>query len=365
MTPKVLIVDDDAAWLTLMQRGLTENSAPFSVVTAPSGKKALEILAGDHVSAVVSDLRMPGIDGFELLNRLLHRYPDIPVMIVTAYDRPKTREVVFKSGASDYLVKPFSPAELAERVNRMLRSQSEGGSLHNVSLETFLQLIEMEGQTCTLRAWDRSGSKMGVLFFKDGELMNARLGGRQGNAAAYEILSWSGVSLSIENACAVAEKNIDGGLQAILLNAMRSKDESRADFDPSEEPAPGEPASPEPPPGRILLNNPVPPRAGPAETARQRSGPAGPESAVDAIRAKLAAGPGPADGVEDIYEDPQYNGLIEQAAHIGRIFGSGRLNAVYLGKKEGGQRIIVPGERAIVVAMSPEIPRDRVIELLL
>ncbi|MBS0013079.1 MAG: response regulator [Desulfobacterales bacterium] len=368
MTPKVLIVDDDAVWLQLMEQELKQNAPPFAVATTESGQEALNMLAADHVSAVISDLRMPGIDGFELVNRISRDYPDIPVMIVTAYDRPKTREVVFKSGASDYMVKPLSTEDLIERINRILRTQAEGGSLHNVSLETFLQLIEMESQTCTLRVARKTGKQLGVLFFRDGELINARLGGQQGHEAAYEILSWSGVSLTIENFCQVTEKLINGGLQSMLLNAMRQKDENRPDFSPHENS----------PNDQILLDSPIftqsEEQVAPSETDHSRSGSAAADrkvpsspgaSAPGSSQGKLESIFGQVPGVEDIYEDQRYSGLLQEAARIGKLCGSGELNAVYVNQKSTGQRVIVPGSQVSVIRMSHDVSRDRIIDLLL
>ena len=225
MIPKVLIVDDDQGLLRLMEKELEDYEEMFSVRTAADGQTALEILKVDHVMVVVTDLRMPGIDGFELLNRISRQYPDIPVVVMTAHDRPKTREVVLKSGAADYVTKPVDSRKFAARIIKILKKKAEGGSLHNVTLETYLQLVEMEQQTCTLRVMCKSRRKMGVLFFRNGDLMDARIGDNKGREAAYEILSWSGVSLSIENVCLIDSKQINGELQALLLDAMRSKDE--------------------------------------------------------------------------------------------------------------------------------------------
>lgn len=386
MTPKILIVDDDAVWLQLMQEELNQNAPSFSVATTENGQEALELLASDHVSAVVSDLRMPGIDGFELVSRMSKQYPDIPVMIVTAYDRPKTREVVFKSGACDYMVKPLSTAELIDRINRMLRAQAEGGSLNNVSLETFLQLIEMEGQTCTLRVVNKAGSQMGVLFFKDGDLVSARLGSVLGHKAAYEILSWSGVSLSIENACPVTQKLINGGLQSMLLNAMRKKDESQSDFSPDEDSSADQ----------ILLDSPVeaeaeeidasteddfsgdPVHQAGIKTSREKTGQsqgssrvsAGgnfqkPDSSINPVRRKLEHLLRQNSDVEDIYEDQQYAGLLEEAGRIGKALDSGELNAVYLNRKATGQKVVVPGQQITVIVLSPDVSRDRIMDLLI
>lgn len=379
MKSKVLIVDDDAAWVKAMLKELEEYSGSFSVTPAYDGKQALEILASGQISLVVSDLRMPNIDGFELLNRVLRQYPDIPVIIITAYDRPKTREVVFNSGADEYLTKPFTPEDLAEKINRLLQKKSEGGSLHNVSLETFLQLIEMEQQTCTLRVLNKNASNIGVLFFRDGELMNARLDNRLGKEAAYEILSWSGVSVSIQNGCPFTEKQLDGELQAILLDAMRTKDESSQYFNPEED------EGKEPETDEILLETPVDnrPKADPggktktaepektAETPRKAKRPA--SGTLDAGKQAHDAGNVEGfksalhneKGVEDIYEDPAWNSLIQQVSSMGRIFDAGSLSAIYLNRVKKGQAVIVPGEQVSVILMNPDTPRDRIIDAVM
>ncbi|MFP3980970.1 MAG: response regulator [Desulfobacterales bacterium] len=389
MTPKVLLVDDDTAWLGAMQKELAEYTDTFTVLAAHDGQQALDVLAAEDVNVVVSDLRMPGIDGFELLNRILHQYPDISVLIITAYDRPKTREVVFKSGADDYMTKPITASDLTGKINRALKKKSEGGSLHNVSLETFLQLVEMEQQTCTLRVMNKSAGKSGVLFFRNGELLNARYASSQGREAAYEIFSWAGVSVSIENQCPVSEKKLEGELQAILLDAMRTKDESSEDFNPEEEEA--ESQSSEKSRGEILLDTPVQnrrasnsnpeadtpppasaqarpaaePKARPQQAAPAETGQAKPESGAELVRKKINSSLGNEDDVEDIYEDPQWHYLIEQISHMGKIFNTGSLHAIYLNKGRGKQSVIVPGKRAAVVLMNADTPRDRIIDAVM
>ncbi|MCF8093767.1 MAG: response regulator [Desulfobacteraceae bacterium] len=360
MKPKVLIVDDDSAWLQMMQEEMQGYSDAFSVITAHDGKQALEVLAAEQISLVVSDLRMPNMDGFELLNRILREYPDISVIIITAYDRPKTREVVFKSGAYDYMTKPFTAAELAEKINLSLKKKSEGGSLNNVSLETFLQLIEMEQQTCTLRVENKNGSKTGVLFFRDGELMNARIGSMLGMDAAYEILSWSGVSVSIDNRCPVTEKQLEGELQAILLDAMRTKDENDENFSPEEDLSnerraeenaeyltPAEDSETD----EILL-----------ETPAKKEQSSKNQSPADTVLEKLNSSLVSENGVEDIYEDSAWNFLIEQASNMGASFEAGELNAIYINRGAKSQSVIVPGEKPAVILMKPDTPRDRIID---
>ncbi len=379
MRPNVLIVDDDQAFLRLIQKDLEGFSESFNVLTADAGNAALELLKKTYVSFIVSDLRMPGMDGFEFLSIILKNFSDIPVYMMTSYDKPKTKEVVIKSGAAGYLKKPFTAIELFGEITKTLNKKAEGGSLHNVTLETFLQLIEMEQQTSTLRVVDKQEERGGVLFFRNGELMNARVGDMQGKDAAYEILSWSNVSLSIEQDCVFQEKIIQGDLQAILLDAMRVKDELAEknemgdDAENSEilldaplseisetEDASAE-AKAEPLVDRISTQR-------PETTAKVRPIKEEVElsklSPIDTIRMKIKNSIGGRDGILDIYHDPNWDALIDQVSNIGNAFNCGRLNVLYVNRDQDDQFIIIPGEETTAISILADAPWDRIIDVL-
>jgi CheY-like chemotaxis protein len=188
------------------------------------------------------------MDGFALLAHLSKHYPDIPVIVLTAFGTPNSKRKVLERGAAGFMEKPFVVEDLAEKVLAGLAKQSEGGTLQTVPLDMFIQLVEMEAKTCTLRVQNRSSQKKGVLFFKDGQLMDARSHNVHGKEAAYEIFSWDKVSLFIEDNCAVSEKRIEEDLQAILFDAMRMKDEAGTDEADFDEGVPEPEAAPEPEP---------------------------------------------------------------------------------------------------------------------
>jgi len=397
MVPQVLVVDDDANWLRLISKELEGYAASFRVSTADSAQKALAVMRQEHIMLLITDLRMPGMDGFELLSRVLTDFPDVPVIIVTAYDRPKTKDVVFRSGAAGYLIKPFDTEKLAREINKMLTKKSEGGNLHNVSLETFLQLVEMEQQTCTLHVLDKTGRTGGVLYFRDGDILNARIGDRQGKAPAYEILSWTGVSVFIENNCVFEDKMIDGDLQAILLDAMRSKDEnaeaeeaaaSAAQQPESQTRAPvntndagmkaslktdAASAERQPPPAAEKRNPPnnsnnsnraaADAAAKPAAGARASANNATDAelSGVDGIRQRLTKSLGDYRGVEDVYVDDLWNPLLSEGSNIGEAFGLGPLNVMYANKADKGQYLVLPGDETTVIAITADASRDKII----
>ncbi len=223
---QVLIVDDDEDLLLMTREGLEKYAHLFAVLTAEDGVEAVEILERRPVSLVLTDLKMPRMDGFALLAHIMDRYPDIPVIVMTGFGTPALEKQAGTGGAVGYIQKPFRMEALARQIAAALRRESEGGTLHGFSIGVFVQLVDAEQKTCTIRVVNRRSGHKGVLFFRNGELMDARVNGATGLEAAYTVLSWEEVSLSIQNTCAKQEKLIEGDLQGILLEAMRRKDEN-------------------------------------------------------------------------------------------------------------------------------------------
>jgi DNA-binding response OmpR family regulator len=168
MVKNVLIVDDDQEMLTSLENGLMKYKESFSVLIAQDGLDAVEKLKNKIISLVVTDLKMPRMDGFALLQHIIEHYPDIPVIIITGYSTPEMERLAKKGGAIGYIAKPFILENLARNIMATLRRESEGGTLHSVSSGIFLQLMEMEQKTCTIRLEDKNSGQKGVLFFKDG-----------------------------------------------------------------------------------------------------------------------------------------------------------------------------------------------------
>jgi DNA-binding response OmpR family regulator len=123
LRPAVLLVDDDATLLSVLSRHLTREG--FEVHTAPSGPAALAWLGRAWPSLMVVDLMMPGMDGFELSERV-KRQADIPIIVLSAVDADQTKVDALQHFAEDYVVKPFSPDELVARIHRVLRRAAPG-----------------------------------------------------------------------------------------------------------------------------------------------------------------------------------------------------------------------------------------------
>ena len=114
----VLVVDDDPNILHLLETRLV--SAGFSVLTAQDGHDALAQLHDQAVDLVLSDVRMPGLNGQELLKEVQKGWPGLPVILLTAYGRIPEAVASVQQGAADYLTKPFDGRELVAKVKEVL-----------------------------------------------------------------------------------------------------------------------------------------------------------------------------------------------------------------------------------------------------
>lgn len=115
----VLVVDDDQKLLKMLQRTLMYEN--LSVLTAVNGAEALAIVHNQHPDLIILDWMMPKMDGLEMVRRLRDEENQTMVLMLTARDAIENRVDGLESGADDYLVKPFAPAELVARVHALLR----------------------------------------------------------------------------------------------------------------------------------------------------------------------------------------------------------------------------------------------------
>ncbi len=128
--PSILIVEDEAKMLRLLQLRLTEDG--FTTHTAADAEAGLKLVHPGAIDLVITDLKLPGMNGLEFLRAVKRVDAAIPVVVMTAYGSVETAVEAMKAGASDYLLKPFSLDEMSLVVNKELatrRLQDENRSL--------------------------------------------------------------------------------------------------------------------------------------------------------------------------------------------------------------------------------------------
>ncbi|MBN2346054.1 MAG: response regulator [Candidatus Aminicenantes bacterium] len=220
----VLIVDDEKLFLKSVTDGLKpfEKKNKFRTLTAANGREALQILESQEVTLLITDLRMPEMDGISLISRVHNDYPSVPVIVMTAFGSPEIERQVKELGILHYLEKPIGFDEFRDHILNEL-SQKKKGRIEGVTLASFLQLLWMEKATCTLTV--KSPSDTGILTIRNGELINAEIDEEQGIEAALSILAWPDTSIEMEDTINSNNLAFLMSIEELLLESFRRQDE--------------------------------------------------------------------------------------------------------------------------------------------
>jgi len=121
MSIRILIVDDKEVFRLPLQRAL--EAAGFEVIAVPSAEDALDVLDGSTVDVLLTDQRLPRMDGVQLITRVKATHPAMGIIAMTAYGTIESAVEARRRGADDYLVKPFEVPDLLRALHRALDQQ--------------------------------------------------------------------------------------------------------------------------------------------------------------------------------------------------------------------------------------------------
>jgi DNA-binding NtrC family response regulator len=136
MAEKILVVDDEPDMLRLLSM-IVKEKTPYDITTTNNPIEAVELAIKGGYDVVITDLKMPGLDGIELLNAVRKFDQDIPIIIITAYATAESAAEAMDKNAFDFITKPFRKEQIlftiekalkwlrTQRENKMLREQLE------------------------------------------------------------------------------------------------------------------------------------------------------------------------------------------------------------------------------------------------
>src|SRR5271163_3514369 len=122
---QVLIVDDEPNLRKILSAQLTRDG--YDVMIAEDGAQGLAMLREHHIDLVITDLKMPKVDGMTLLREALREEPQLPIVMITAHGTVDTAVEALKTGAFDYLTKPFDKDEVRQIVAKALKTRQLAG----------------------------------------------------------------------------------------------------------------------------------------------------------------------------------------------------------------------------------------------
>ena len=222
----VLIVDDEERYLLSIQSGFTVYKNQLNIITATNGRQAIEVLHSDSIDLVVTDLKMPEMDGFELLAYVASHFSSIPTIVMTAFGTEDVESKIRKMGSLKLLEKPIDFDQLADAIFQCLELVTHKGQISGISLASFLQIIEMEAKTCLLEI-QGAEPESGLFYFKKGVPYSAIYKNIKGEEAALEMLKLGAVKISIKKTPARKfVKMISTPLMSLLMEVAKDKDDA-------------------------------------------------------------------------------------------------------------------------------------------
>ncbi len=122
---KILIIDDEEVVCSSCERFLIEEG--YDVQTVYNGRDGINLIDKNNYDIVITDLKMPGMSGMEILEYVRDRRPDIQVIMITGYSTAANAEESLRKGAADYIQKPFAPSELLSVVIETAKKAGKSG----------------------------------------------------------------------------------------------------------------------------------------------------------------------------------------------------------------------------------------------
>jgi CheY-like chemotaxis protein len=193
---------------------------------ANDGREALQLLKQNRVDLVISDIRMPDINGLDLLVRVKKEYPETKVIIMTAYGSSDVQREANQRGSLFYIEKPFEISDIRKIIIDLIgRKKGFQGRMVGLQLTDIIQMNCLSRLTTALIVTqDRD---KGVIYFNEGEVVHAECGSQKGTEAFYRILSWQEGEFVSNIGFVPPVQTIYQNWEHLLVEAMR-RDDDRA-----------------------------------------------------------------------------------------------------------------------------------------
>src|SRR5690348_5038049 len=236
---KILLVDDNPMVLAMLRDAL---SPLAKVSTAGDGADALLKAVEEAPDLLVSDYRMPGMDGRQLVEKLKSRSTTSSISVILLATKSDISEKLSLQDhtADEFVEKPFFLREATQRIKRLIdkialekmskSSSSDGivrGSLVQMNVIDLVQSLEMGRKSCSLTL-TKDGEKC-EMYFKEGQVPHASYGSLKGDAAVFKVLKWTGGNFQINFEGKTTQQTTTLNTQGLLMEGLRLLDEERRD----------------------------------------------------------------------------------------------------------------------------------------
>jgi CheY-like chemotaxis protein len=226
---KLLIVDDDPTVLGLYRELLAQLPSRPEIFTANTGPRALALLKAEPFRLLLCDLKMPKMDGLQVLSIVRRQFPELRTVVMTAVQNEDLRSRAYALGVDLFWLKPDTHQNMQmflQCIESLLGRDSESG-FRGIQSKSLMDLIQMEclSQSSTLLRVTR-GSLVGRIWIQAGELIDAETDEVKGELAFRRILEWKSGTFENLPAEPDRERTISKPANALLLEAAQALDET-------------------------------------------------------------------------------------------------------------------------------------------
>jgi CheY-like chemotaxis protein len=227
---KVLIVDDEPGVLELYREMLSQLPSCPEIFTASSGARALSLLKAEPFRLLLCDLKMPKMDGLQVLSIVRRQFPELRTVVMTAVQDEEFRSRAYALGVDLYWLKPDTHQNMEmflQCIESLMGKDNDGGGFRGIHSKGLIDLIQMEclSQSSTVLRVTR-GSLVGRIWINGGELIDAEIEGARGEAAFRRILEWKSGTFENLPAEPDRERLITKPVNALLLETAQALDET-------------------------------------------------------------------------------------------------------------------------------------------
>ncbi len=234
---KILLLDDDPDLLDMYREILSQLPSRPDIRTATSGPRAMAMLEAEPYRLLICDLKMPKMDGLQVLSIVRRKYPELRTVVLTSVVDEQFRSRVYALGVDLFWQKPGSDQEIKmflDCLESLLGREAEAGfrGVQSKSLVDIIQLECISQSSSTLRI--TRGPLTGKIWINQGELIDAETDGTRGEEAFQKILSWRAGNFESLPAEPSRPRTIFKPYNALLLETAQAIDETRSGVTPAE-----------------------------------------------------------------------------------------------------------------------------------
>ena len=228
---KILILDDDNDWLTLCREMLVALPSHPEILTANNAKRALSILESEPVRLLICDLKMPRIDGLQVLAIVRRRYPELRTVVLSGMEDEEYRSRAYALGVDLFWIKiemQQNSKLFIECLESLLGAAADSDNgFRGIQSKSLMDIIQMEclSRSSTVLRITR-GPLVAKLWLKDGDLVDAEVEGVRGELAFQRLLAWKSGTFENLPAEPNRERTIHKPVNALLLESAQTLDEN-------------------------------------------------------------------------------------------------------------------------------------------